>query len=156
SMELLCGETLAERLKKKGRFTPAAALPLIEHMASALSAAHRAGIVHRDFKPANVVLVAAREGNVRAVVTDFGLASQSVISDSDSVSTAESLSRHFAGTPPYMSPEQIEGSSPTAASDIYSLGLVIYEMVTGQRPFHGDTPMSEALKRITESPIAPR
>ena len=162
SMEFLRGETLATRLKRQGRMGMAEALPLITQMASALSAAHVAGIVHGDFKPGNVVLVEERAG-VRAVVTDFGLAFRAIKSNADlslsgtswlpgSVRAGEGL----YGTPAYMAPEQLEGQPASTASDIYSLGLVIFEMVTGARPFQGDTPISSAAKRLSEAPPSPR
>jgi eukaryotic-like serine/threonine-protein kinase len=152
SMELLHGQDLGDRLKNSGPMTPQQALPLIRQMGSALAAAHAVGIVHRDFKPGNVVLV-SEPGRYRAVVTDFGLALRADrIGESRSITTGEGL----VGTPAYMAPEQIEGRPATAATDIYALGLVIYEMVTGKRPFQGDTPMSAAMKRISESPIPPR
>jgi eukaryotic-like serine/threonine-protein kinase len=152
SMELLCGRTLSTRLKEGGRMSVGEALPLVGQMASALAAAHEVGIIHRDFKPGNVVLVGTPE-RWRAVVTDFGLALRSVTSDETaSLPTGQGL----LGTPAYMSPEQIEGRPATTASDIYALGLVIYEMVTGGKPFQGDTPVSEAVKRLSEAPIPPR
>ena len=154
SMELLHGPHLATHLRKEGTLDCRDALPLIRQMVSALAAAHSVGIIHRDFKPQNVVLVPqAGQAHCRAVVTDFGLALRSeTSSESLWVSTGAGL----LGTPAYMSPEQIEGRTATAASDIYALGLVIYEMVTGERPFKGDTPMSAAVKRLTEAPIRPR
>lgn len=150
SMELLRGKTLAARMNGK-RMSPSQALPLIVQMASALAAAHDVGIVHRDFKPGNVVLVGS--SGERAVVTDFGLALQSQASDEGvSLSTGQGL----LGTPAYMAPEQLEGRPATNASDIYALGLVIYEMVAGQRPFTGDNPLSSAFKRLSEVPRPPR
>jgi tetratricopeptide (TPR) repeat protein/TolB-like protein len=152
SMELLHGKTLGERLKEGGRMSTEEAEPLVRQMASALAAAHQAGIIHRDFKPGNGVLVVA-PGGLRAVVTDFGLALRSVTCDETaSLPTGQGL----LGTPAYMSPEQIEGRQATTASDIYALGLVIYEMVSGGKPFQGGTPMSEAVKRTFEAPIPPR
>lgn len=152
SMELLHGQDLGNRLKNTGPMTPQQALPLIRQMGSALSAAHAVGIVHRDFKPGNVVLV-SEPGRCRAVVTDFGLALRSDgVGESRSITTGQAL----VGTPAYMAPEQIEGRPATAATDVYALGLVIYEMVTGNRPFQGDTPISAAMKRLSESPIPPR
>lgn len=151
SMELLHGKTLGEHLKA-GRLNVSEALPLVEQMASALSAAHTAGIVHRDFKPGNVVLVGS-PGRWRAVVTDFGLALRSLTADDGA---SHSTGQTFLGTPAYMSPEQLEGRPATPASDIYALGLVMYELVTGARPFQGDTPISAALKRLTETPVPPR
>jgi serine/threonine protein kinase len=158
SMELLNGKTLAEQLETNGRITMQEALPLVTQMASALSAAHDVGIVHRDFKPGNVVLVPAKQEtqNVRVVVTDFGLASRSLSSVVDFSTTTLTTENDLSGTPAYMAPEQIEGHPATPASDIYALGLVIYEMVTGQRPFHGDNPRSAALKRLSVAPPPPR
>lgn len=153
SMEFLPGETLADRIKRKGRMSTAEALPLITQMAHALSAAHDAGIVHRDFKPANVILVPqGASGEIRAVVTDFGLA----IRPKEDLTLSLTRSSQLIGTPAYMSPEQVEGHDLTPASDIYSLGLVIYEMVTGARPFDGDSPLSVAIKRLKEAPKPPR
>jgi eukaryotic-like serine/threonine-protein kinase len=161
SMEFLLGETLAERIKRMGRLGMADALPLISQMASALGAAHDAGIVHRDFKPSNVVLVNEPAGT-RAVVTDFGLAfrgstapgQQSLTEDSWLLTPGEG--RNLYGTPAYMSPEQIEGQSATSASDIYAFGLVIYEMLAGVRPFQGETPISTAAKRLAQAAPSPR
>lgn len=154
SMELLHGPHLGTRLKDGGQMSAEEALPLIRQMGLALGAAHAVGIVHRDFKPQNVVLVRVPgQANLRAVVSDFGLALQSENwGGTHSVSTGQGL----LGTPAYMSPEQIEGRAATTASDIYAFGLVIYEMVTGNRPFCGDTPMSAAMKRLSEAPTPPR
>jgi eukaryotic-like serine/threonine-protein kinase len=168
TMELLYGKTLEQQLQVDGPFHVSEALPLVQQMASALAAAHAVGIVHRDFKPGNVLLVdlsssssTASDPNLqklhaakwRAVVTDFGLAHQSLKSEkSATLSTGQGL----WGTPAYMSPEQLEGRPSTPASDIYALGLVMYEMVTGARPFQGDTPISVALKRLNETPPSPR
>jgi serine/threonine protein kinase len=152
SMELLHGKTLSAQLEEGGRMSMGESLPLVRQMASALAAAHAAGIVHRDFKPGNVVLAGAPEQR-RAVVTDFGLALRSLTSDKDATA---STGDGAWGTPAYMAPEQLEGRPATTASDIYALGLVIYEMVTGARPFEGDTPISAALKRLSETPTPPR
>ena len=152
SMELLYGETLSARLNRRGRIGPDEALPIMRQMAAALAAAHAVGIVHRDFKPGNVVLVDA-PGQQRAVVTDFGLALQPVQSEEGS---SLSASAGLLGTPAYMAPEQLEGRPATSSSDIYALGLVFYEIVTGARPFQGDTPMSAAMKRLSEPPAPPR
>ena len=154
SMELLRGKTLAARMKDGVRMSLGEALPLIGQMASALAAAHEVGIVHRDFKPGNVVLVAGSgTGTERAVVTDFGLALQLLASDEGvSLSTGQGL----LGTPAYMAPEQLEGRPATNASDIYALGLVIYEMLTGERAFVGANLLSSAFKRLSDPPRPPR
>ncbi|HSA97220.1 MAG TPA: serine/threonine-protein kinase, partial [Acidobacteriota bacterium] len=113
TMELLRGETLATRLARAGRMAPAEALPLVEQMAGALEAAHRAGVIHRDFKTANVMLVpqGSEPGGLRAVVTDFGLARRNPVVEGSIAS--ETLTSSVAGTPAYMAPEQIEGGPIT-------------------------------------------
>ncbi len=160
SMEFLRGETLGSRLIHQGRMGLGEALPIITQMASGLSAAHEAGIVHGDFKPGNVLLV-QRSGDVRAVVTDFGLAFRARNSALDvslsgtSFSAVRSGSGELRGTPAYMAPEQFEGRPPSTASDIYSLGLVMFEMLTGVRPFQGGPSMSAVAKRLTEPAPSP-
>ncbi len=132
TMELLEGQALSRYLKENGPFSPAEALPLIEQMATALQAAHDAGVIHRDFKPGNVVLIRRENGRengsgFRVVVTDFGLALP-LLSDHN----GEDGMAHRAGTPEYMAPEQIEGGPITPAADLYSFGLVIVETVGGK------------------------
>jgi tetratricopeptide (TPR) repeat protein/tRNA A-37 threonylcarbamoyl transferase component Bud32 len=144
TMELIEGRTLAERLRERGPMAPEEALPLISQMASALSAAHQAGIVHRDFKPSNVIL-AKNESGPKAIVSDFGLARSSSAEEDASLTDTGRL----VGTPAYMSPEQLTGGAITPATDIYALGLVIYEMLTGQKAFPGNT-TAAALKRLAE------
>ncbi len=153
SMELLEGETLAECLKRIPRMTTADALPIAVQAAAGLAAAHEAGILHRDLKPGNIVLVPGTK-RVRAVITDFGLALRSSSDSSRSgpiTDTGKSL-----GTPAYMSPEQVEGRELTPASDVYSLGLVLYQMVTGTRAFDDASPLSMAVRRLREDPTPPR
>jgi tetratricopeptide (TPR) repeat protein len=128
TMEFLEGETLADRLARDGPMSPAEALPMIRQIAAALSAAHSAGVVHRDLKPANVMLTTGRSGSLRAVVMDFGLA----LNPEQSGPGAAMI----AGTPSHMAPEQISGGAITPATDIYALGVVIYQMLAGELPFH--------------------
>jgi serine/threonine protein kinase len=156
TMEFLQGETLADRLSRQRRFSTAEAMPIVSQVAAGLAAAHRAGVIHRDFKSANVMLMpdAPEEGGARAVVTDFGLARRS--RSEDGLSAAATMTQGAAGTPAYMAPEQVEGGEITPAADIYALGVVLYEMVTGDRPFTGDTPLSIAVKRLKEAPSSPR
>jgi serine/threonine protein kinase/tetratricopeptide (TPR) repeat protein len=153
AMELLAGETLTEFLKGQPRLRVEDALPIAVQMAAGLGAAHGCGIVHRDFKPGNVHLVPRAQG-IRVVVTDFGLALQS--SHELSLAASVTMSGQVLGTPAYMSPEQVEGKDLTPASDVYSLGLVLYQMVTGARAFEADTPLSMAVQRIKEDPTPPR
>jgi len=150
TMELLEGETLAARLMRVGRIAHTEAAPLVAQMAAALDAAHQEGIVHRDFKSANVMLVEGPRGT-RAVVTDFGLARGRQAATDPTITGDGGV----VGSPSYMAPEQVEGKEITPAADIYALGVVMYEMVTGRLPFVGDTPLSTAVKRLREDPETP-
>ena len=146
-MEYLRGTTLARQITLEGRLKPDFALPIVEQMAAGLEAAHAAGVIHRDFKCANVILVPSpgSPGGFRAVITDFGLA-HAVTGNMASLTG----SLDVVGTPAYMAPEQLEGKEITPATDTYALGVVMYEMLTGQVPFQGSTVISTALKRLTE------
>ncbi len=152
TMEFLAGETLGRRLGSAK--STADILPVAVQIAQALDAIHSAGIIHRDFKPGNVILVPGERGE-RAVVTDFGLARRSPGGPDGNVhelTTAGSV----VGTLAYMAPEQLRGGEITPAVDIYALGAVLYEMVTGTRPFADADPIVEANKRLTEDPPSPR
>src|SRR5262249_55447707 len=113
-------------------------------------AAHHVGVVHRDFKSSNVMLV-TDHGRIRAVITDFGLARGRAATADASVTGDGGV----VGSPAYMAPEQVEGREVTAAADIYALGVVLYEMVTGRLPFIGDSPLSTAVMRLREAPVTP-
>ena len=153
TMEFLDGETLAQRLEREGPISTVEALPVIEQVAAGLDAAHRAGVVHRDLKCSNVMLISVADGT-RAVITDFGLARTSDPSppESESLSTVDEI----VGTPAYMSPEQVRGEDASAASDIYELGVVMFAMVTGRLPFDEHTPRLTALKRLEADAPSPR
>lgn len=125
AMELLDGETLAARLRRDGPMPMDAAIPTVRQMLEGLAIAHRAGVVHCDFKSGNVMLCRGTDG-LRVVITDFGLA--------HSLSEQPGM-RDLAATPAYAAPEQLKGAPPTRATDIFSLGVVLYEMLTGQLPF---------------------
>ena len=155
TMEFLPGETLSHRIKNSGPFPAAEALPIVRQMAEALDAAHRAGVIHRDFKSGNVMLVPGNDG-LRPVVTDFGLARGMDPEDEE----AES---HVAGTPGYMAPELSNGGAATVASDIYALGVVMYEMLTGRRPVQpkarppdAEAPLQRVVMRCLEKNPADR
>jgi serine/threonine protein kinase/tetratricopeptide (TPR) repeat protein len=153
SMELLHGETLDQRIHRQKRLTTEEALPLIEQMAAGLQAAHQAGVVHRDFKSNNVILMeqSPSGGAIRAVITDFGLARSAISGGESLTGTLDML-----GTPAYMAPEQLDGGEITPATDVYALGVVIYQMLTGEFPFSGESALSVALKRLTTPPPSPR
>jgi tetratricopeptide (TPR) repeat protein/TolB-like protein/tRNA A-37 threonylcarbamoyl transferase component Bud32 len=161
SMELLSGETLAQRIRDRGRFQTAEALPLVEQMCAGLAAAHRVGVIHRDFKSSNVMLVKSaasaaggepsQSQTFRAVITDFGLAHAEEVEGGTLTRFGD-----IVGTPAYMAPEQIDGGAITPATDIYALGIVIYEMLTGLLPFSADTPLATAMKRLSHVAPSPR
>ncbi|MCM2314237.1 MAG: protein kinase, partial [Thermoanaerobaculia bacterium] len=147
TMELLRGETLSRRIRQKGPFTPREALPIVAQICDGLDAAHATGIVHRDFKSANVMLVADSAGGVRAVVADFGLA-RAAGGEAARLTHPDQV----LGTPAYMAPEQVEGGEITSLVDVYALGCVMYEMLSARLPFEGDTPIAVALARLRQSP----
>ena len=153
TMELLAGETLAAFLRREGALTERRALPLIRQIVAALAAAHASGVIHRDLKPGNIMLVPRPDGPIRVVVTDFGLARPATLDRRATVSMP-SLAAGF-GTPAYMAPEQISGVPPGPAADIYSLGVVLYEMLTGELPFANDSPLALAVRKTREVPAAP-
>jgi serine/threonine protein kinase len=150
TMELLNGVSLADRLKEGRPYSYDEALPIVTDIAEGLHAAHHAGVVHRDLKPGNIMLVRPSpemgQPTSRAVITDFGLA----LSDEQ---TRLTRSDELVGTPDYMAPEQSEPGALTAAADIYALGLIMYEMLTAQRPFaKGATPLATVLLRKDAPP----
>ena len=122
TMEFLDGETLAARLTREGKLNPEQALAIARQLCDGLAAAHQAGIVHRDLKPANIILTRNEDDELRAVITDFGLAAETRLE-----------SPIEGGTPRYMAPELWQGHKPDKASDIYALGVILYEMLTGAR-----------------------
>lgn len=155
TMELLQGEILSERLRR-GPMPVNEAEPLVRQIASGLKAAHAAGVIHRDFKPGNVILCPPTGLNPeeRAVITDFGLAQ--TWSVDDTISNSFTRSGQIVGSLAYMAPEQLEGRPVTPATDIYAFGLVMYEMVTGQKAYTADTVVGAAVQRLNGPPRSPR
>jgi hypothetical protein len=141
SMEFIDGDDLSSLLRRIGRLPPDKALETARQLCAGLHAVHQAGILHRDFKPANVMI----DGRGKARLTDFGIAGLE----------SELKEGAVAGTPAYMSPEQITGKELTARSDIYSLGLVLYEIFTGKQAFEGDTVNELQRKHKTATPTNP-
>ena len=166
TLELLRGETLEEYLRRRGQLQEKEALPLVRQMANALAAAHDAGIIHRDFKTGNVILVPSprEEGNLRAVITDFGLArptAQSMALEKAANKTEDDRTPltgegAVVGTADTMAPEQLLGDEITPAVDLYAFGVVIYEMVTGAKPYPGGSLVSVLARRVSEPPTSPR
>lgn len=158
SMEFLDGPTLRDVIKQDAPLAPDVALPVLRDIASGLESLQQRGMVHRDLKPGNIVLVDWQTPAQRAVITDFGLARHALRtrqSSEHSAATQTSHSGRIAGTPDYMAPEQLNGKPVSAATDVYAFGVVAYEMVTGKRPFGGDG-WESAFLRLTENPESPR
>lgn len=145
TMEYIPGEDLKSMIKMSGQLNTRTAVKIAKHVCEGLAEAHRLGVIHRDLKPQNIMI--DREGNAR--ILDFGIA-RSLKSRGI---TGQGM---VVGTPDYMSPEQAEVKEVDQRSDIYSLGVILYEMVTGQLPFEGETPLSIAMKHKTETPRNPR
>ncbi len=145
AMEYIEGENLKEYLRTRGRLEPEAAVSIAAQVCEALEFAHNHGIVHRDIKPQNILLT--RDGQVK--VTDFGIARAASAATITQTGTV-------LGSVQYLSPEQARGAIVGRAADIYGLGVVLYEMVTGQLPFDGDSPVAIAIKHIHQMPPRPR
>lgn len=145
-MELVTGEPLSEKIRKEGPLDYRVAMNIAKQIAHGLSAAHRKGIIHRDVKPHNILMT---EDGI-AKITDFGIAKAVT-----STTIVDSSNENIMGSVHYFSPEQAKGGNVDAKSDIYSLGIVLFEMLTGKVPFDGDNPVTVALMQINENIIAP-
>ncbi|NKZ88782.1 Stk1 family PASTA domain-containing Ser/Thr kinase [Rhodococcus hoagii] len=145
-MEYVDGDTLRDIIRTEGPLQPRRAMEVIADVCAALDFSHRNGIVHRDMKPANIMI--NRAGAVK--VMDFGIAR--AISDSSSPMTQTAA---VIGTAQYLSPEQARGEQVDARSDVYSLGCVLYEVLTGEPPFKGDSPVAVAYQHVREDPKQP-
>jgi eukaryotic-like serine/threonine-protein kinase len=147
SMEYVEGQDLQALIQREGRLPLPRALGFARQLCDALQAAHDAGVLHRDLKPHNVLIGAGDH----VLVSDFGLAKSLEDSDAGLTRTGDVL-----GTPRYMSPEQVEGQPLDHRSDLYGLGLILYEMVTGHVPFEGTTPTQQMIQRVRRPPRDPR
>jgi eukaryotic-like serine/threonine-protein kinase len=138
-MEYVEGDALSRTLSRVGRLTPARTMALVAQAADALQAAHEKGIVHRDVKPGNLLV----RPNGTLVLTDFGIARSAIVGQ---LTAAGSV----LGTASYISPEQASGATATPSSDVYALGIVAYQCLSGRRPFEGDSPIEIAMKHVRE------
>jgi serine/threonine-protein kinase len=148
-MPFIEGEILSDRTNRLGRIPADAAVPIVRDIAAGLDVAHRLGVVHRDLKPENVMVCKDGRGGEYAVVMDFGLAKERLADPELRRLTATGI---ILGTPAFMSPEQLRGKPIDARSDIYALGLVTYEMLTGSLPFLGRTQQEMVIARLRSEP----
>jgi serine/threonine protein kinase len=155
-MELLEGRTLREILAKEAPLETARTVSIMLQVAAAVAAAHEAGVIHRDLKPANIFVTQSADAPSIVKVLDFGIAKLAAETlDEDEPKTLTQIGA-MIGTPRYMSPEQCNGEELTPAADVYSLGVILYEMLTGMVPFSGSTPLAIAVKHASEFPRPPR
>ncbi|NUR58077.1 MAG: protein kinase, partial [Catenulispora sp.] len=148
-MEFVDGQTLRELLSDRGRLTPREALEILAPVLSALGAAHRGGMVHRDVKPENVLIAGAGSYAHAVKVADFGLAR------SAAAGATVSLAGMIVGTASYLAPEQVKSGVCDARSDVYSAGIVLYELLTGDKPFVADSPIQVAYRHVHDQVPAP-
>ena len=161
AMELLRGETLADKLHRDGRFQTTDILPIARQMAAGLAAAHRVGVVHRDFKSLNVMLVEpiAGDHDMRVVITDFGLARRSAQDGATVMSMSLTEAGVISGTPAYMAPEQVEGGEMTPATDVYAFGSRAVRAGHRRLPVrggHADSDGHQAAERTAPASDRPR
>ena len=149
-MPFVVGDNLADRTNAKGPLSLAATVTFVTHIAAGLHAAHQLKIVHRDLKPENVMICTAPDGTEYAVVMDFGLAKERRAGGELEKLTATGI---ILGTPEFMSPEQLRGKTLDARTDIYSLSLMTYEMLTGKLPFSGRSQQETMIARLRSDPI---
>jgi serine/threonine protein kinase len=151
-MEFLEGQALDAYLAQRRRLPAMEVLDILDEVLSALAAAHGAGVVHRDLKPSNIFLVRQADGSRYVKLLDFGLAKQA---QGPSRRTAQTRTDMVVGTPEYMAPEQARGQAVGPMTDLYSLGVVAFEMVTGRLPFTGDSPVELLMQHVERKPPRP-
>jgi serine/threonine-protein kinase len=149
AMEFVEGEPLNDLLQREGALAPPRATAIFKQTADALQAAHDLGIVHRDLKPDNIMIARGRDGSDQVKVVDFGIAKAVGGDETGQKVTKTGL---VVGTPEFMSPEQLSGDKVDGRSDLYSLGLVYFRMLTGQLPFQAETVQETMIKRLTDEP----
>ncbi|MEZ4453555.1 MAG: serine/threonine-protein kinase [Nannocystaceae bacterium] len=152
-MEMLVGEDLADMLDREKRITWARAKPMLLQICSALAAAHEKGIIHRDMKPENVFRLSRRGNDDFIKVLDFGIAK--ITSESVVGPRALTQTGMIFGTPEYMSPEQAEGRTVDLRTDVYSLGVIMFQLLTGRVPFRGESPTTTLVKHLVDEPPVP-
>ncbi len=154
-MEYITGESLRDELKRAGRLAPERAVAILTSVCAAIQAAHEEGILHRDLKPENIMLARRRDGAEVVKVVDFGVAE---LHEQATASAMTKLTEYglMVGTPHYMSPEQCRSEPLDPRSDVYSLGIIAYELLTGTVPFNARTVSAVIIQQATEAPRRPR
>jgi serine/threonine-protein kinase len=153
-MEFLEGEPLESVMAREGPMSPARALPLVDEILSALSAAHKAGVVHRDLKPSNVFISNQTSGDRTVKVLDFGLAKHAPVVFESPAGPVDAKASLMAGTPEYIAPEQARGLAANPQTDLYCVGVMLFEMLSGELPFKADNVVELMKKHVYEE--APR
>jgi len=151
AMEYVDGQSLGSVIERHGPLSPKRAAEIVRQTAEALAVAHEVGLVHRDLKPDNILLVPTRDGGDLVKVVDFGIAKAA-----DEETQKVTKTGHVIGTPDYMSPEQFAGDVLDGRSDIYSLGLVAFNMLTGRLPFASESARESLIMRLTDTPMSLR
>ena len=154
-MEFLDGEPLDAYIRRLGQLAPAVALGIADQILNGLAEAHKKGVVHRDLKPANVYLLREHNGELLVKVLDFGLARQEPIALLDGAANLpkrDDGASLLAGTPEYIAPEQAQGMKVEGSADLYSLGVMLFEMVSGRLPFEADTVVALLQKHVSDRP----
>ncbi|HEY4384935.1 MAG TPA: serine/threonine-protein kinase, partial [Ktedonobacteraceae bacterium] len=148
-MPYISGGTLRDEMEREGPLAFSTAMNFLDQIAAALDFAHKHGVIHRDIKPANILMTSER----RLLLTDFGLVK--IVAEGSLPQTRLTGEGAPVGTPDYMAPEQVIGEDVDARADLYSLGVIVYQMITGTTPFQGETPMQIAAQHLQVPPPAP-
>ena len=155
-MEFLDGESLDQAIHQRAPFTPAVALGIVDQMLNGLAEAHKKGVVHRDLKPSNVQLIREHNGETLVKVLDFGLARQEPVSLVDGSVTVPSGAATgaslLAGTPQYIAPEQAQGKKAEGTADLYSVGIILFEMLSGRLPFESESVTTLLMMHLADPP----